>query len=75
MQGDIGMLRGDLGCQTALYSPLHSLSWLIQQPTGRALAAQEDVFLQCQLVEHPVCHAQRWITWKGNPEEKHQRRC
>lgn len=47
----------------------YSLSRLVEEPPGRALAAQEDVFLQRQLVEHPPSHAERRVAWEGEGGE------
>ena len=54
-------------------SPMPAPSWyslarLVEQPAGRALAAQEDVFLQRRLVEHPVRRAERRVAWGGGGE-------
>lgn len=43
----------------------HSLARFVQQSSCRTLAAQQQVLLQCLLVEHPVCHAEGSVTWGG----------
>lgn len=66
--GDIGVLRGGLEHHSAPPG-WYSLARLVEQPPGWALAAQQDVFLQRRLVQHPVGHAERRVAWSGGDSE------
>lgn len=59
-------LRGGLRCSSLPLPPSpekrHSLARLIQKAPGRALAAHENVLLQCLLMKHPAAHAEGRVT-------------